>query len=53
MIRRETVVQPEVSRRVRWVVLTIGGTTYLIPPDEAVALADQLHDHAEQETPNE
>lgn len=51
MIRLETVTKHSVSRRPQWVVLTIGDQRHLLTPDEAVVLADQLHDTAEQETP--
>lgn len=49
MIRLESESGFAVSRRVRWVVLTVGSDRYLIDPSEAVELSNALVDASEQE----
>ena len=49
MIKLESEAQFGVSRRRRWVVLTVGTDRYLLDPTEAVELSNLLVDASEQE----
>lgn len=49
MIRMEAESGFEVSRRRKWVVLTVGTDRFLLDPTEAVELSNLLVDATEQE----
>lgn len=51
MIRLEANTTFRVRSRKNWVVLDVGGITYLLTPTEALELADMLVDQTERTRP--